>query len=150
MRETIGTTWTIQLMIIFILIFACFLSLVLSYSKAYTIKNESLSIIEKYEGVRENSAEIINNFLKENSYRTKGKCPDGWMGAENLEGAYQLASSGEQYYYCFQEVPSQKGSIYYNIRFFYKFNLPIIGDITTFRIDGTTATFIGSNDRIKG
>lgn len=150
MRETIGTTWTFQLMIVFILIFACFLSLVISYSKAYAIKNESLSIIEKYEGVRDTSAEIINNFLKENSYRTKGNCPDGWIGAENLEGTYQLVSSGQQYYYCFQEVPSQKNGIYYNIRFFYKFNLPIIGDITTFRIDGSTSTFVGSNDRIHG
>ena len=63
MRETIGTTWTFQLIIIFILIFACFLSLVISYSRAYAIKNEALSVIEKYEGVSTESGQILNNYL---------------------------------------------------------------------------------------
>ena len=51
MREVSGSTWVFQLMIIFILIFACFLCLVINYSKAYRVKNEVLSIIEKYEGM---------------------------------------------------------------------------------------------------
>ena len=49
MREVTGSTWSFQIIIIFILIFACFLSMVLTYSKAYTIKNRMLTIVEKYE-----------------------------------------------------------------------------------------------------
>ena len=67
MRQAIGSTWILQLVIVFILIFVAFLALSINYTKAYKIKNELLSIIEKYEGVNsgENgSISIINNYLK--------------------------------------------------------------------------------------
>ena len=72
MREVSGSTWVFQLMIIFILIFACFLCLVINYSKAYQVKNEMLSIIEEYEGVSSTSEEIINNYLQGNAYLAVG------------------------------------------------------------------------------
>ena len=40
MKTVSESTWSFQLIIFFILIFACFLTLILSYSKAYTIKIE--------------------------------------------------------------------------------------------------------------
>ncbi len=147
MRETFGTTWTFQLIIVFILIFSCFLSLVISYSKAYSLKNESLTIIEKYEGLTTESGEIMNNYLRENGYRTTGKCPEGWLGAVDLDGTYEKVKDSTRYYYCLTEE-SEKDKIHYNIRLFYKFNLPVIGDITTFKIEGTTNDFIGNNNRI--
>ncbi len=148
MREAFGSTWTFQLVLIFMLIFACFLTLVISYSKAYSLKNEALSIVEKYEGVTTTSLEIINNYFHENGYRTKGDCPEGYMGAVDLEGNYSKVDSGNKYYYCFQEEKSEKGTIYYNIRVFFKFNLPVIGDITTFKIEGRTNPFIGNDNRL--
>ena len=51
MKAVSESTWTFQMIIFFMLIFACFLTLVLSYNKAYTIKNRMLSIVEKYEGI---------------------------------------------------------------------------------------------------
>ena len=147
MKEAIGSTWTFQLIIVFILIFACFLTLVMSYSRAYSIKNEALSITEKYEGISEESGAIINNFLKENGYKTTGNCPIDWWGASDLEGNFQKVETGKKYYYCFHELDSQKKTIYYELRFFYKFNLPVLGDITTFKVDGTTHDFIGSSNR---
>lgn len=150
MRETIGTTWTFQLIIIFILIFSCFLALVMSYSRAYSIKNEAINIIEKYEGINTEAAQILNNYLSVNNYKTTGKCPNEWWGAIDLNGMYEQNVSGNEYYYCFQEESAPNGMVFYNIRFFYKFNLPIIGDLTNFRIDGQTSAFIGSNNRITG
>ena len=67
MKTVSESTWSFQLIIFFILIFACFLTLILSYSKAYTIKNRMLTIIEKYEGVTDESAKIINSFAKQKS-----------------------------------------------------------------------------------
>ena len=67
MRESIGATWILQLVIIFMLIFVAFLALSVNYTKAYKIKNEVVTIIEKYEGVsskKEGSIEIINNYLR--------------------------------------------------------------------------------------
>ena len=159
MREAFGTTWSFQLIIIFILIFACFLSLVISYSRAYTLKNEMLTIIEKYEGVSkdssnyEGSAKIINNYLNQNSYQTMGKCyvnGENWIGALDLDNvSFEAATPGTEYYYCFKETKSTNNTIYYNVRLFYKFNLPVLGDITTFKIEGQTNSFVGNSKRIN-
>ena len=148
MKAVSESTWTFQIIIFFILIFACFLVLVLSYNKAYTIKNRTLSIIEKYEGITPTSAELLNDYISNKGYTNKGKCPDGWMGAINLQGDFELAKTNNTYYYCFKEE-SKNNKVYYDIKVFYKFNLPIIGDIMNYQIDGTTKTFLGADDRIK-
>lgn len=160
MREVTGTTWTFQLVVLFILIFACFLTLVLNYSKAYDVKNNMLTIIEKYEGITDDSIEILNNYLNERSYRTRGTCPIGWYGALDLEGTIEEVQSKSNYFYCFTEERAYienedesddrvvKTDIYYKVRLFYKFNLPVLGELTTFEVNGRTNSFIGSDDRI--
>lgn len=158
MREVSGTTWTFQIIILFILIFACFLTLVLSYSKAYIAKNEMLSIIEKYEGVTADngstigSLTIINSYLKEKGINTRGSCPtsegrDDWYGVKEYDGTYERSTGGGGYLYCFS-LNGTAGKQYYNVRLFYKFNLPVIGEIAKFTVKGRTDTFIGNNDRI--
>ena len=147
MREVSGTTWTFQLIILFILIFACFLSLVLNYSKAYRAKNEVISIMEKYEGATVESLEIINNYLYESAYNNKGKCPEGWYGVDNYEGGAELAENTKKYYYCFEENP-QSGRIYYEIRLFYRFSLPVLGQLGVFQVKGRTRAFLGSSSRL--
>ncbi len=147
MKAVSESTWTFQMIIFFILIFACFLTLVLSYNKAYMIKNRMLSIIEKYEGVTNKSAELINDYIYNKGYTNQGKCPDGWMGATDLEGNFELSQSGDKYYYCFKSG-KKNNLIYYDVKVFYKFNLPIIGTIINYEIDGTTKYFIGAEDRI--
>ena len=127
-----------------------------------------LTMVEKYEGISvdnlskgyEGNAKIINNYLRQNSYQTQGKCPEGWYGVISLEenesnnlNNYDIADGNTKYYYCFQEETYKKNesttNVYYNIRLFYKFNLPIIGDITTFKVEGQTNAFIGNNQRIN-
>lgn len=150
MREVSGSTWTFQLIILFILIFACFLTLVLNYNKAYNVKNELLTIIEKYEGVNEESLGIMNNYLRSTGYKTKGKCPykDGeeGFGVLTLDGQYEPFNESNYYYYCFQEA-EKRDEVYYNVTVFYRFNIPVLGEIATFKVEGRTNTFIGSNDR---
>lgn len=91
MKTVSESTWTFQMIIFFILIFACFLTLVLSYNKAYTIKNRMLNIIEKYEGVTPTSAELINDYIYNKGYTNTGKCPENWMGAINIDGEFELS-----------------------------------------------------------
>ncbi len=150
MREVSGSTWTFQMIILFILIFACFLTLVLSYNKAYTIKNRMLTIIEKYEGVTEESGEIMNTFASQHSYKMKATCPtDGdWWGAIDLDGNYEEAKAKTKYSYCFRKLSGSNNQVYYQIQVFYKFNLPVIGDIATYRINGETRQFTGNPDQL--
>lgn len=148
MKAVSESTWTFQMIIFFILIFACFLTLVLNYNKAYTIKNRMLSIIEKYEGVTSTSADLINDYIYNKGYTNTGKCPENWMGAITLDGEYEISKSDSEYYYCFNR--NYKNNLqYYDIKVFFKFNLPVIGNIANHEIDGTTKTFIGAEDQIE-
>ena len=146
MREVSGSTWVLQIMLIFILIFACFLTLVINYSKAYRVKNEMLSIIEKYEGVTPESVNIINNYLSAQGYKTVSKCPEDWHAVKNYDSVPENVENGENYLYCFKEE-SVNGKIYYNVTVFYKFSLPFLGDFMTFKVNGRTETFLGSMSR---
>ena len=148
MKTVSESTWTFQMIIFFILIFACFLTLVLSYNKAYTIKNRMLNIIEKYEGVTPTSAELINDYIYNKGYTNTGKCPENWMGAINIDGEFELSKSDNRYLYCFKK--SYKNNlVYYDVKVFFRFNLPVIGSIANYEIDGTTKTFVGAEDQIE-
>lgn len=152
MREVTGSTASFQTIILFILIFAAFLSMVIIYSKAYIIKNEALTIIEKYDGVSNTSLDIINNYVLGQGYKQKGSCPadESWIGVKSISKKdYEAVKDNTKYYYCFQKVEKNSKSVYYNIRFFYKFNLPVFGDIATFKINGRTKLIIPANDIIK-
>ncbi len=148
MKTVSESTWTFQMIIFFILIFACFLTLVISYNKAYTIKNRMLNMIEKYEGVTPTSAEFINDFIYNKGYTNTGKCPESWMGAINLEGDFEVSKNNTKYFYCFKRSV-RNNQDYYDVKVFFRFNLPVIGNIANYEIDGTTKTFIGANDQIE-
>ena len=47
MREVIGGTWLTQLVIVIMFVFVAFLALSMNYSKAFRVKNEVISFVEK-------------------------------------------------------------------------------------------------------
>ena len=154
MRETVGNTFIIKLIIVFTLLFSAFLALAISYNKVFKMKNEVLSIIEKYEGINDTSLNIINNYFYANGYTITSSCPDGYMGVNNFEEEAVEAVSGEKYYFCYKENKDRlkdglnndknvniKKKVY-DVIVFYKFYLPIVGDIFTFNIKGQTKTII--------
>jgi len=53
MRHSIGGMWLLQLMVLFIFLFAAYIILTLNYSRTIKIKNEVVSMIEKYEGLND-------------------------------------------------------------------------------------------------
>lgn len=170
MRETVASTWVYQLVIIFILIFVAFLVMSLSYSKTYKTKNELINIIERSEGVNTRSVQIMNNYLKSVSYATKGNCPVGesWMGATSLSNTadFKKTVNGTKYYYCINKkwnndslnkksitsksgkntITYVKSKMFYQIKIFYHFNLPVLGDFFTFSIGGTTNDIFTGSD----
>ena len=124
MKQSVTTTQVFRYILLFTFLFAMFLALAITYNKVYKMKNESISIIEKYEGVikGKKSLEIINNYLKNNGYNTKGHCESGDYGVKDLDNpSYELANSKENYFYCLNNniVKGENGyKIYYNIRLF--------------------------------
>lgn len=55
MRNSMGMTWTFQIMLIFILIFASFLAIYINFNKAFKMKNEVINIIERNEGISDSN-----------------------------------------------------------------------------------------------
>lgn len=60
MREAIGSTWLIGIVITFVAIFSAFLAYSISYTKAFKVKNEIVNIIEKNEGFSKSANNLDN------------------------------------------------------------------------------------------
>ena len=138
MREASASSTIFRLILAFTVLFAGFLSVAIVYNRAYRLKNGSLAIIEKYEGINKTSLKIINNYLQSSGYTTKGKCESEEFGVKNLDiEEYEKVDTNKEYYYCLSYT-TNNNQIFYKIKLFFKFNLPIIGDLTTFKIVGDT------------
>ena len=152
MREASGSTWSLQIMILFILIFSAFIALVITYSKAYTVKNRIVTVLEKYEFINDETINIINSFLVNRGYRETHHCPTDeesvWYGVPDLNGnEYEKADSTNNYYYCFSEKKYNDGSKYFDIYVFYRFKLPFLGDIITYDIHGKTKGLLNTGKK---
>ena len=157
MREAIGGTWITQLVIIFMLLFVAFLALSLNYTKAFKVKNELLSIIEKNEGVTtgdDGTIGIINNYLKINGYKISKTCEIDSYGVTDLNNnTIELVTNNrKKYYYCIRKIASpssnNEGKVFYKVNIFFYFNLPVLGDIFTFDINGATGDIINPADNL--
>ena len=149
MRESIGSTWIFMLVISFTFIFTGFLVLSLNYSKAYKIKNEVTSIIEKYEGLtnadpynNKGSIKIINQYLSNSGYNSKGACQIGDYAAHDLYD-YSLTeitntNNKEKFYYCITIEKNNNCTTTFYVKIFYDFNLPILGQLQKQSITGHT------------
>ncbi len=149
MRQSIGSTWLIQLMILFILLFVGFIILTVNHSKVVRTKDEMINIVEKYEGLNSQSIQLLNYYLSSINYTIKRSCPEGSgnYGAEDLTSDSLVStSSGGKYYYCVSKHIGAKTTHYYQLMLFYKFNLPVLGDFTTFDIIGSTNNIISKDD----
>ena len=155
MRSSIGSTWIFQLVIIFILIFATYLTISLNYSKAFRVQNEVIAIIERSEGMTDKSStdgksdgaiQLISNYMRWSGYNAKGTCEEGYYGATSIQGNgiqdLEEAVSGKKYYYCVRKhvgyFDKKPNRAYYDIDMFFAFDLPVIGDIFNFRVSGQT------------
>ncbi len=152
MRQTIGGTWLLQLVILFILLFVGYIVLTLNYSRTIKVKNEIVSIVEKYEGLNETSIGLVNSYLISTNYGVTGPCTDtqqsGVYGSLDLNTAeLEEARPGVKYYYCIKKYNGINTSKYYQVTLFYKFNLPVVGETGKFTIKGTTTNFQSVDDK---
>ena len=160
MKTTISGSWVFMLVILFTLIFAAYIALTINYSKSFRVKNEVLSLIEKNQGFTDNGVILINNYLSQSGYRTVGKCKtqsevvvygaktiDPSVGASN---AIEQAQPGKDYYYCFSKYTNYHSYFatraYYKINLFFHFDLPILGDLYTFDVEGQTSEIDATYD----
>jgi hypothetical protein len=139
------------------LIFVAFLTLSLNYTRAFQMKNELLTMIEKREGVTTGtggSIELINNYLASNNYHIKGTCSTDSYGVSDLSSTtIEKVTNNKKYYYCITKVSSpsnnNSGKSYYKVNIYFYFNLPVIGEIFKFNVSGITNDIAIPADNLK-
>ena len=147
MKDPVGGAWLYGLVITFVLLFSAFLIVAMNYTKAFRIKNEVVSFIERQEGITQDAVRLINNYLRREGQGTTGRCPAGnnWRGVADLNNAIpQPTVAGTQYFYCVQKIGFNSGfagvpdPAIYNVIVFFDLNLPLIGFVTSFNVEGQT------------
>ncbi len=166
MRESIGGAWIYGLVIGFVILFTSFLAIAINYTKVFRVKNEITSIIEKQEGLTTStnnlpggSLALIGTYLNSVGHSNVGRCPrknkEKWFGF--VEGSNQLVQAGDgKYLFCVKKTTTSKKlksgkdktSYYYDLVFFFKVDLPIVGELITFRIEDQTFNINKPNDNI--
>lgn len=143
MRESIGGTWLLGFVVLFIVLFSGYLAVSINYTKAFKVKNKVLDIIEQNQGYTESSFDLgtateeqlkesvegkIYSYLKNVGYATtavdSSRCPAGTykQGGYCLEMRCSTTTSG----------------CTYKVTTFIKIELPILWQSFTVPISGET------------
>ena len=151
MREAIGGTWLFGLVITFIVFFASFLAVSINYSKAFNVKNNVVDLIGKYEGNNCNARNKIASYLKDTGYLVASNCTSD--DAYTYQG-YDLNGNPvtEKAYYCISEDSTDSSTVidknFYRVVIFFRIDLPMVGDLFTFKIKGETESVYFPKDEI--
>lgn len=117
-----------NLVVFFVGIVILFFVGILSYSKAYRVKNRIIEVIES-NGNYSSSVDEISTDMKTMGYRTvtKKKCDSNNVNKTS-------------YNYCVYEIrdKSSKNSYYYKVVTYVHFDFPIIGGIINIPVKGET------------
>lgn len=151
MKEAIGGTWIFAICITFIILFTGYLAISVNYSKAFKLKSAIVNEIEEAEEVDE---EKIKTYLTAQAYTAYGDCPSlkgdsSWDDpikinlAPRTDGKanvciYKLDATTQN-----DEICNQKS--YYKVVTFFKFDLPILNVVLTFKVSGDTAYIYEGN-----
>ena len=127
MKESIGSTASLNIVLAFIAIVFAFLAAALSYYKAFKINNSITNAIEKYEGYNALTQNEIEQKLISFGYQNYGSnCPNTKTFNKKIFGLIEdSVGSG----YCVYEYNSPDGEYSeYGITTYMTINLPIISD----------------------
>lgn len=158
MKESISGTTLFMIVIFFIIVFTGYLCFSINQSRAFSVKNGIIRIVERYgigikspDGVKKleqnsNFTTAIENELKDIGYRTTGKCNSSgdtdWY-AFNVKGKYENSGVGA---FCIKfignaSVSNQnpaKNLHYFSIKTFYHFDIPGVSRLLNMTIEGNT------------
>ena len=127
MKEAVGTSMVLNIILIFVGIFIALYVGTIAYSKGFKVRNRIIDIIEKYDGYTSSAQKEIDENLKMVGYQINlsKKCGD-IDNPEDPSNHAQSLSNNSSYNYCVYEFHTSKG-YYYGVRVFIHFDFPIIG-----------------------
>ena len=139
MRESIGSVFLYNIIIIFVIIVFGLLSATISYYKAFKVNERLLYSLDKFEGYNQFSKEEMEIFLTSIGYTYN---PDGQRECpEEKDGGILIRAKSTNYLYCVYYHEDDRGSqeqdelngdeepVYYNyaLTSYIYVDLPIVG-----------------------
>ena len=150
MKESVGFTVSLNIMIVFITIIVAFLCAALIYFKSNKVSNVITSAIEKYEGYNESAKTEISRNLSSLGYGSRSISCDTEVKDEGASSPCTLiegGTSGYCVYACYEEnnfkdvggeQKYQGEYYYYKIRTNMMLTVPIIQDVLDIPIYSNT------------
>lgn len=145
MRDSIGGLWIFAMVIVFMMILIAYVAISINYSNAYKLKTAIVTKIEQYDGWNTMSKKEVDNLVHASGYRQKGYCKkpdDGSKYIGVLEGSVSVNPRTMQNYCIYRTkrgaTSGSEAKYYYHVTIFFGFNLPVLGDIYTFKVSGET------------
>ena len=151
MKESVGILSLTNIVIFFILVFTGYLCITLNQTKAYNVKNQVISIIQKNGGIDSQAVTEIQEYMSEVGYRSSGKCDSEDISSITNYAITQregLQINGSTGMICISRhnindnLPDSTGQFpkaaYYDIKVFFALDMPIINSVFNFNLKGST------------
>jgi len=137
MKQSIGTSFILNLVFTFLVILFAFLTATISYYKAYKVNTRILQAIEKFEGYNGNAQTQINGFLGSigynagNSNNCKSTKGNGILikGGELNNAPYEAHLEEEKYDYCVYYYDEANNNYSFGVITYIHINLPVINKV---------------------
>lgn len=142
MKEAVGNTFILSIMITFIVIFIIIFAGSTSYTKAYKVKNRIIDIIENNEdSTKSNTISTatfneIDAFLAQTGYKVNASNKSGCK-ASHGGTIVSNGSMSNQYRYCIEKITTTRG-IYYGVTAYMYFEFPVASGLVELPVYGET------------
>lgn len=141
MKESIGSTASLNIALTFIAIVFAFLAASLSYYKAFKVNNIITSAIEKYEGFNTLAINEINLKLDNIGYQ---KYSTNCNSTKNFNGqTYTLVENAVNGICVYIHNDSNSKSYEYGVVSYMTINLPVISDFVKIPVNTVTSEIYG-------
>ena len=141
MRDAIGGVFTLQIILVFVLLINGYMAYSVNYTRAFRVKNEIINIIEQKEGFTEGEKGAkgeITALVKRAGYGLSAVQQQAVRSKNNVDGWYCNGSEG----YCVKctdntgnnklnsDDASYRG-VYYSVKTYVNMDIPILNRIFT-------------------
>ena len=155
MRDAISGAMALQIILIFLIIINCYLAFSVNYTKAFRVKNEIRSIVEKNDGLTCDALDQIQDLMIKTKYAMNPEF-ENWC----TNNGYSVArTSAGSFCYKFNKVDvsgtsnennTYKGA-YYTIATFVNMDIPLVNNFLPFAgnlflVKGETALIYSSGN----
>lgn len=122
MKEAVGGTVLLKIVLVFLIIYIMFMAIVLKYGRTFRIKNALINQIEQHEG---------------------------FTTLEEIEEVARSLGYFRDLNACYVKLPNDRG-YYYKIEIFAQFDLPLITNTLNIPVTGETRTINTGNVTPRG